>query len=159
VGREKGKYGLQPNAVTSNPVRSVTIHGSNQCKETAIGKTIRFKNIQRRKHSHSVNPATKVSIFRHRGPCLFNESLPVTHDTRFFDSDSNRLKECAIVRLHFAGNIQGFGETCPKGGLQVADCPRLLIPNCERQEAIILKARPASPASSGRQSSRIPRSR
>ena len=45
----------------------------------------------------------------------------MTLDTRFFDSDGNRPQESAIVQLRFAGNIQSFGETCPKGGLQVAD--------------------------------------
>ncbi len=45
----------------------------------------------------------------------------MTLDTRFFDSDGNRPQECAIVQLRFAGNIQSFGDTCPKGGLQVAD--------------------------------------
>jgi hypothetical protein len=45
----------------------------------------------------------------------------VTLDTRFFDSDGNRPQECATARLRFAGNIQSFGDTCPKGGLQGAD--------------------------------------
>ena len=76
----RANFGLQPYAVTSNPVRSITSHGSNQCKETAIGKAIRFRNIQRRTHGHGVNPATKVSIFRHLGPCLLHRKSP--SDTR-----------------------------------------------------------------------------
>jgi hypothetical protein len=48
MSREKSKHGLQPYEVSSNLVWSVTVRGSKQSKETAIGKGIRFRNIQRR---------------------------------------------------------------------------------------------------------------
>jgi hypothetical protein len=77
MGREKGKYGLQPDAAASNAVRSITIRDSNQRKETAIGKAIRFRNMQRCTHGPSVNPPTKESIFRIGDRVFFIESLPV----------------------------------------------------------------------------------
>src|SRR5258707_11110590 len=57
-----------------------------------------------------------------RGCVIFNESFPVTLDSRIFESDGNRFQECAIVHLCFAGNIQSFGEACPKDGFKFTEC-------------------------------------
>ena len=105
-----------PRTGSEHPIR-----GSYQRKGPAIGKAIRFKNIQRHTRYRRVNLSTKESIFRHRGPCHLQRRSPSDSRTRFFHSDGNRPQECAIVQLQFAGIYRASEERAPRAGSSVVD--------------------------------------
>lgn len=150
MSREKSKHAFwqtqSPRTGSEHPIR-----GSYQRKGPAIGKAIRFKNIQRRIRERGVNPLTKESIFQHRGPCLLQRKSPseARHPLlrQRWQPPPGRRDYPVALR---PGIYRASEKRGPRvGSWPIRECPRSLTPGCERQEAIILKARPASPASSG----------
>ena len=100
MSREKSKHDLRPYEVSSNLIWSVTVRVSKQSKETAIGKALRFTNMQGHLQRHCQPSNQRVNPPGIGDPVFFNESLLVTllafrvgrrRLTHFVDAYANAL--------------------------------------------------------------------